>query len=73
MSWTDEEMLLALHMREAEGLTMAQIAIHLDKPRNAVIGMVNRLLAQANAPDPTSHLDGSLGPLWWQQRENCNA
>ena len=73
MSWTDEEMLMALHLREAERLPMAEIAQHLGKSRSAVIGMVNRLLKIANAPDPTAHLNGTMGPLWWQKRRAAHA
>lgn len=68
--WSDGDILEALHLREAEGLTMAAIADRLSNAwgepvtRNQVISVVNRVIAETNALPDTG--DGTMPPRWWQ-------
>jgi len=42
--WSDDDILDALHMRD-ENYTMKEIGDHFGFSRNAVIGMINRVLS----------------------------
>ena len=66
-SWTDAEMLTALHML-AEGKTAVQVGRALGRPRNAVLGIKHRVKLAYDAscagdPDPDRH-DATMGWAW---------
>lgn len=44
--WSDDDILDALHMRD-EGYKMKQIGKHFGVTKNAVIGMVNRVMNES--------------------------
>tara|TARA_R110000824_G_scaffold78189_1_gene197459 strand:+ start:311 stop:490 length:180 start_codon:yes stop_codon:yes gene_type:complete len=44
--WSDDDILDALHMRE-QNYTMKQIGEHFGVTKNAVIGMVNRVMNES--------------------------
>jgi len=44
--WSDDDILDALHMRD-EGFTMREIGNHFGVTKNAVIGMVNRVMNES--------------------------
>ena len=44
--WSDDDILDALHMRE-QNYTMRQIGEHFGVTKNAVIGMVNRVMNES--------------------------
>jgi len=44
--WSDDDILDALHMRE-ENYTMREIGQHFGYSKNAVIGMINRVLKES--------------------------
>ncbi len=74
MSWTDEEMLMAEHLREHHGLSFSQVANRLGKTTNSTIGMVSSLLKEADRPDdPTSHQppDRPARPVVVAKKERC--
>lgn len=69
-TWTDEEMLEALHLTDAVGLSHAEVGAALWRARNAVAGILHRVRAdlaasEAGDPDPRRH-DGALPPEWWR-------
>ncbi len=44
--WTDDDILDTLHMRD-EGFTMREIGNHFGVTKNAVIGMVHRVMNES--------------------------
>jgi len=44
--WSDDDILDALHMRD-EGFTMREIGNHFGVTKNAVIGMVHRVMNES--------------------------
>jgi len=44
--WTDDDILDTLHMRD-EGFTMREIGKHFGVTKNAVIGMVHRVMNES--------------------------
>ena len=66
--FTDEELLIALHWRDHDGLSTRQIGERLGRTKNAVIGAFTRIERDTDAADVSPHLNGTLGPLWWQNR-----
>lgn len=67
MAWTDEEMLIALHMRDHQGMSAAKVATAMNKPsRAAVLGLVHRIGKETDASDPDNHRNGTMKPDWWK-------
>jgi len=48
--WSDDNILEALHMRD-EGYKMKQIGEHFGVTKNAVIGMINRVMNESKKPE----------------------
>ena len=69
-TWTDEEMLEALHLTDAVGLSHAEVGAALWRARNAVAGILHRRARgprrhHSGDPDSRRH-DGALPPEWWR-------
>lgn len=65
--WTDDQMLMALHLRDHEGLTGQAIADRTGRSRSAICGMFNRIDRQIAKHDPDRVQDGTMTPLWWRR------
>lgn len=66
--WSDADMLAALHLMEAHGLSAEKVARRLGFPRNGVLGLKKRVLdahetASAGDPDPGRH-DETVSWAW---------
>lgn len=66
----DEQILTALHLREFEGLTMEDVGQRVGMTKNAVIGSINRVLAEIRKTD-NGHQNGTMGPMWWKKDTGC--
>lgn len=62
--WTDEEILVALHMRDAEGLTMQQIGTAFGRSKNAVGGRLHRIPEPTDDAIKPENRHGAMGPRW---------
>lgn len=49
--WSDEDLLLALHLREREGLTYREIGRRVGRSPNAVIGALQRVNEATDAAE----------------------
>lgn len=65
--WTDEDMLMALHLHANEGMTAKQIGERFGRRKGSVIGMMNRVAKETDKHDLTPHLNGTMKPLWWRR------
>lgn len=65
---SDEEILNALHMRDHEGLTYAEISKRMNGlSRSGVSGLFSRIEKVTDKHDLTPHLNGTLAPDWWKE------
>lgn len=64
---TDEQLLMALHLRDHEGLMTAEIGERLSRSKNSVVGALNRINRDTDASDPDGNQNGSMAPLWWRR------
>lgn len=60
---TDEEILEALHMRDAERMTAEQIAHKMGVTKNKIVGLLWRIDNESKKRG--SHMDGTMKPRWW--------
>lgn len=65
--WPEQHILIALHLRDHEGMTCREIGERLGRTKNAVIGCLRRVDEETDASD-NGHLNGSMCPLWWQNK-----
>ncbi len=71
--WPDELILEALHLKEAKGLSIPEIAKAIGKKakreftKNQIIGITNRVLRDYEKTDPNRNQNGTMGVLWWQR------
>lgn len=62
---SDEEILLALDLRDNEGMTMEQIGQRLGRSRNAVSGMMHRI--NQAMKDDNGVGNGTMPRKWWKR------
>lgn len=65
----DERVLMALHLREAQGMAWAEIGARQGRSAGAAKAAANRALLELEASGIGAALDGTLGPLWWKRRK----
>lgn len=70
-TWTDEQMLTMLDLRDGEGLSASQIALRMRTSRSAILGVFYRVdTAHAAMADETTrpeNRDGALPRGWWKR------
>lgn len=66
--WTDEEILMALHLRDHEGMTRREIGERLGRKKNSVIGALNRVDHDVAKHDADGIQNGTMKPLWWRRK-----
>ena len=64
-TWTDEEMLEVLYLREHCRWTVQAIANHFGVGRNSINGILNRVNIAADKH--SDNQDGTMDPLWWRR------
>jgi hypothetical protein len=65
-SWSDEDLLTALDLRDHEGATYGQIAKVVDRSRSACIAMLSRIDQDTDDSDPDGNQNGTLSRGWWR-------
>ena len=63
--WTDEDMLMALHLYDHEGLTYDQIAARFGRTKGAIAGLMSRIRNDTAGDNGTG--DGTMRPMWWKR------
>jgi hypothetical protein len=63
--WTDAEILMALDLRDHDGLSYAAVGRYLGRTRNSVLSMLRRVDRDTDRTDLSPHLNGSLPRGWW--------
>ncbi|QDP64884.1 MAG: hypothetical protein Unbinned5081contig1001_41 [Prokaryotic dsDNA virus sp.] len=67
-TWTDEQALEALHLRDFDGWSCQDIADRFGKTKNSVVGMLNRIDGEGKKHDPDGNQNGTMKPLWWRRK-----
>lgn len=67
-SWSDNELLTALHLRDHQGMTTREIGERMGRKRNSVIGALNRVNTDVAKHDADGIQNGTMKPLWWRRR-----
>lgn len=60
--WTDEDMLMALHLRDHEGLAYEAVGKRFGKSLGAIAGLFKRI---ADAEVDGDAGNGTMKPKWW--------
>lgn len=66
--WSDHDMLMALHLRDHEGLASSAIGARLGRSRSAICGLLNRIDRQTDKHDQNGCQNGTMPPLWWRRK-----
>jgi hypothetical protein len=67
--WPEEDILMALHLRDHEGMMFKDIGARLGRTASAVIGLLNRINNDTDKSDPDGNQNGTMKPLWWKKRK----
>ena len=65
----DERVLMALHLREAQGMAWAEIGARQGRSAGDPKAAAHPPLLRLRASGLGAALDGTLGPLWWKRRK----
>lgn len=65
--WTDEQHLEALHLRDNEGLSYAEIGRKIKRSRGSLAGALHRIDVAIQAECPPDKHDGTMKPEWWKR------
>lgn len=65
--WTDAEMLTALHLYYAEGLSARAVAERLGRSWNATRAMLSKVNRETDKHDLSPHLNGTMKADWWKE------
>jgi len=68
-NWTDDEMLMALHLRENKGWSCERVAEEIGVTRNSIIGLTNRIRTLMKTTDTDGNKNGTMPPLWWKRKD----
>lgn len=63
--WTDEDILMVLHLYDHESMTHDQIAARFGKTKGAIAGLMSRI--RNDMADDNGTGDGTMKPLWWRR------
>lgn len=63
---TDEQLLMALHQIENDGIPMHEVGRLYNRSKGSFIGAINRV---RNSVEPDPKHDGTMPPLWWKKRK----
>ena len=66
---SDEEMLEIQHMRDHRGMSRQQIASRIGASKAYVGTLLRRIDQQTDKHFPPCDAEGTLPPLWWQDRK----
>ena len=67
-TWSDEEMLQALYLRDHEGMSGGAIGRRIGRSRGAMQGMFARVRIDTEKHFPPCDQDGTMSPRWWAKR-----
>lgn len=65
--WTEEEILMALHLRDHEGKSWREIGLRFGRTKSAVAGLLFRIDKATDEHDPDGNGNGTMKPLWWRR------
>ena len=70
--WSDGEMLRALELRDAQGLSAAEIGKRMGRSRASVLGVFKRISDDLDRCGPcravrADNRDGGMPPGWWRR------
>ena len=64
---SDEDLLMALHLRDYVGMPIRDIGVRFGKSKNAMVGALHRVNKDYEGSGPDGNQNGSMGPLWWRR------
>ena len=68
-TWTEQDILLALHLRYNKGLTCADVSKRFGEGKNSIVGLMWRINMATDKTDPDGNKNGTMPPLWWKRKD----